>query len=274
MSMIKTPHEIALLRECADLVAQTLAEVARHISPGQQTRVLDQVAEEFIRSHDAEPAFKGYCVSSSLPPFPSTLCISVNDVVVHGFPGSYVLCEGDLVSVDCGVHLNGFFGDSAYTFAVGELTSEKARLCAATHEALMRAIAAATPHGTMGDIGFAVQDHCQKQGLGVVRELVGHGIGSKLHESPQVPNFGKPRRGRRLRTGMTLCIEPMINLGTSKVRIDSDGWTVRSADGSPSAHYEHMVCVTAGGPEVLTTYEYIEEIVPAPYERIQTLTYG
>lgn len=273
MSMLKTPHEVVLLRECADLVSKTLAEVAGYISPGQETQVLDRIAEDFIRSHGAEPAFKGYRMGS-LPPFPSALCISVNDVVVHGFPGSYTLCEGDLVSIDCGVHLNGYFGDSAYTFGVGDLDPDKTRLCTATHESLMLGIAVATPHATIGDIGSTVQFHCQAQGLGVVRELVGHGIGRKLHESPQVPNFGRPNKGRRLRTGMTLCIEPMINLGTSEITVDSDGWTIRSADGTPSAHYEHMICIRADAPEVLTTFEYIEEVIPAPYKRTQTLTYG
>lgn len=275
MGMIKTSHEIALLSKCADLVARTLAEVARYISPGQETQELDRVAEEFIHSHGAKPAFKGYRVSS-LPPFPSTLCISVNDVVVHGFPGSYTLCDGDLVSIDCGVSMNGYFGDSAYTFGVGELDAEKTRLCTATQEALTLGIEAATPQGTIGDIGFAVQRHCRAHDLGVVRELVGHGIGSRLHESPHVPNFGRSRKGRRLRRGMTLCIEPMVNLGTSDVIIDSDGWTVRSADGTPSAHYEHMICITADGSDVLTTFEYIEEVVPAPCKnkRMKALSYG
>ena len=273
MSMLKTPHEIALLRESADLVAQTLAEVAKHVFPGQKTRTLDRVAEDFIRDHGAEPAFKGYRVAS-LPPFPCTLCISVNDVVVHGFPGSYILCEGDLVSVDCGVLLNGYFGDSAYTFGVGDLSPEKKQLCKATYEALQLGIAAASPHGTVGDIGFAVQQYCDAQGLGIVRDLVGHGIGSKLHELPQVPNFGKSRKGRRLRTGMTLCIEPMVNLGTSKIVVDKDGWTVRSADGAASAHYEHMVCINSDGSEVLTTFDYIEKHITPPYKEMKTLSYG
>ncbi len=273
MGMLKTPHEIVLLRESADLVARTLAEVSKHIFPGQETLELDRTAEDFIRSHGAEPAFKGYC-TASLSPFPYTLCISVNDAVVHGFPGKYILQEGDLVSIDCGVLLNGYFGDSAYTFGVGEIDSEKSRLCTATYEALHLGISAASPHATVGDIGYAVQHHCESQGLGVVRELVGHGIGSKLHESPQVPNFGRPRQGRRLRTGMTLCVEPMINLGTSEVVIDSDGWTVRSADCTASAHYEHMIYIHSGGSELLTTYEYIEEHITPPYQKIQTLSYG
>ncbi|MCY4204946.1 MAG: type I methionyl aminopeptidase [Bacteroidetes bacterium] len=273
MGMLKTTHEIALLRQSANLVAQTLAEVAKHVFPGQETLVLDRIAEEFIQSHGAEPAFKGYG-APSLSPFPYTLCISVNDVVVHGFPGSYTLREGDLVSIDCGVLLNGYFGDSAYTFGVGDLSPEKIRLCTATYEALQLGISAACPHGTVGDIGFAIQRHCEVQGLGVVRDLVGHGIGSKLHETPQIPNFGRPRKGRRLRKGMTLCVEPMINLGTSDVVIDADGWTVRSADGSDSAHYEHMICINSDGSEILTTFEYIEQHITPPYKMNETLTYG
>ena len=272
MSVIKTPHEIAQLRESADLVARTLAEVARHIAPGVRTSVLDCVAEDFIYSHGAEPAFKGYRMAS-LPPFPSSLCISINDAVVHGIPGDYMLREGDLVSVDCGVELNGFFGDSAYTFGVGDLGPEDIQLCTVTYEAMELGIASSTPHGTIGDIGAAIYRHCNNHGLGVVRELVGHGIGSKLHEPPHVPNYGSPRRGRRLRAGMVLCIEPMINLGTSEVFTDSDGWTVCSADGSSSAHYEHMVCITPSGPDVLTTFEYIEEITTPPY-KMQALSYG
>ena len=273
MSTLKSRHEIALLRESADLVSRTLAEVAKHIAPGQRTEVLDGIAEDFIRSHGAKPAFKGYRAAAPTP-FPYTLCISVNDAVVHGLPSRDVLREGDLVSIDCGVYLNGFFGDSAFTFGVGDLSSEKARLCRITYEALHHGIAAASSHATVGDIGYAVQSLAEPLGFGVVRELVGHGIGSKLHESPQVPNFGKPRKGRRLRAGMTLCIEPMINLGTADVVIDSDGWTVRSADGSASAHYEHMICIHSEGAEPLTTFDYIEEQITAPYTEMQTMTHG
>ncbi len=272
MGVIKTPHEIAVLRESADLVARTLAEVAKHIAPGVRTSVLDRVAEDFIHSHGAKPAFKGYRMAS-LPPFPSSLCISINDAVVHGIPGDYMLRQGDLVSVDCGVLLNGYFGDSAYTFGVGDLSPEDIHLCTVTHEALELGIASATSHSSIGDIGAAVYNHCKAHGLGVVRELVGHGIGSKLHEPPHVPNFGVPRKGRRLRTGMVLCIEPMINLGTFEVITNSDGWTICSADGTSSAHYEHMICITPSGPDVLTTFEYIEEITTPPY-RMKALSYG
>ena len=275
MGMLKTPHEIALLRESAELVSLTLAEIARHIIPGQKTEELDLIAEDFIRSHDAEPAFKGYRMDKKHPAFPYTLCISVNDAVVHGFPSDEVLREGDLVSIDCGVLLNGYFGDCAYTFGVGELSEEKIQLCRTTYEALHLGISVASSHGTVGDIGHAVQRFCEGEGMGVVRELVGHGIGSQLHEPPQVPNFGKARRGRRLRTGMTMCIEPMINLGTADVMIDSsDGWTVRSADGSPSAHYEHMISIGSADSEILTTFDYIEQIITPPYKQMNTFAYG
>jgi len=273
MGMVKTPHEIALLRESAELVARTLAEVSKHIYPGQKTLHLDSIAEEFIRSHDAEPAFKGYKMAK-LPAFPYTLCISVNDAIVHGFPSSYVLKEGDLVSIDCGVLLNGYYGDSAYTFGVGELTMENIELCTTTYEALCKGIAAASSQNTVGSIGHVIQRHCESRGLGVVRDLVGHGIGSSLHEPPQIPNYGKPNKGRCIRTKMTLCIEPMINRGTYKVIVDDDGWTVRSADGSASAHYEHMVCVHSDGPEILTTFEYIEQHITPPYKTFKSLTYG
>lgn len=271
--MSRTPHEIALLRESADLVARTLAEVGKHIFPGQKTLVLDSIAEEFIRSYDAIPAFKGYRMAR-LPAFPCTLCISVNDAVVHGFPGSYVLQDGDLVSIDCGVLLNGYYGDSAYTFGVGELSAENIELCTTTYEALLLGIAASSSHNTLGDIGYAIQRHCESKGMGVVRDLVGHGIGSNLHEPPQIPNYGMPNKGDRIQTGMTFCIEPMINLGTHKVFIDRDGWTVRSADGSASAHYEHMVCVHSDGPEILTTFEFIEQHITPPYKQIEIIPYG
>ncbi len=271
--MSKTPHEIALLRESGHLVAQTLAEVGQHIFSGQKTLVLDSIAEEFIRSHGAEPAFKGYQMAQ-LPAFPYTLCISVNDAVVHGFPGNYILQEGDLVSVDCGVLLNGYYGDSAYTFGVGELTSERIELCTTTYEALHLGIAEVSPQNTVGDIGYVIQRYCESRSMGVVRDLVGHGIGASLHEPPQIPNYGRPNRGRRIKNGMVVCIEPMINSGTHRISVDDDGWTVRSADGSASAHYEHMVCVHSDGPEILTTFEYIEQHITPPYKKIETLNYG
>lgn len=260
MLHLKSEREIDRLRESADLVGKTLAEVARHIRPGIKTVELDALAEEYIRSHQAEPAFKGY------RGFPASLCISVNEVVVHGFPSDYVLEEGDLLSVDCGVILDGYYGDSAYTFAVGEISPEDAQLCRVTYEALQRGIESAIVGNRVGDISYAIQSHCEAHGYGVVRDLVGHGIGQNLHEDPQVPNFGRRGTGRKLKEGMVLCIEPMINRGTYNVVTDPDGWTIRTADHMPSAHYEHMVVIRRGKPEVLSSFDYVERIVEAPYK--------
>jgi methionyl aminopeptidase len=265
MIHLKSEREIEMLRKSADLVGRTLAEVARRIEPGVATHTLDEVAEEFVRDHGATPAFKGYRIGN-LPPFPGTLCISVNDVVVHGFPSDYVLQDGDLVSVDCGVNLNGFFGDYAYTFGVGELDEESAGLCRVTVESLDKGVEQAVAGRRVGDISFAVQDYCESRGYGVVRDLVGHGIGTSLHEDPQVPNVGRRGTGRKLKEGLTICIEPMINAGTGAIAVDDDGWTVRTADGKPSAHYEHMVVVRKGRAEVLSTFEYIESVIDAPYK--------
>ncbi len=270
MIHLKSQREIDLMRESADLVGRTLAEVARYIHPGVTTAKLDTVADEFIRAHDATPAFKGYQVGQLV--FPSTLCTSVNDVVVHGIPDERPLQNGDLVSIDCGVLLNGYYGDFAYTFAVGELSQENRDLCAATHASLYRGIEQAVTGRRVGDISYAIQSYCEERGYGVVRDLVGHGIGKGLHEDPQIPNFGRRGTGRRLRSGLTICIEPMINRGSWEVKSDSDGWTIRAADGLPSAHYEHMVVVQGGRPEILSSFEYIEEIVEAPYR--EELTHG
>ena len=264
MIPIKSKREIAYLRKAGELVSQTLAEVAKYIRPGVTTAELDQIAEDFIRSAGAEPAFKGYRVGRL--EFPATLCISVNEVVVHGIPSDYVLQEGDIVSVDCGVRLNGYYGDSAYTFAVGDITPEKKRLLRVTREALERGVQQAIVGKRIGDISHAIQQHAESAGYGVVKELVGHGIGRKLHEEPQVPNYGSPGTGKKLREGMTLCIEPMINMGTDRVITDADQWTVRTADGKPSAHYEYMVAVQKGHPELLSTFEYIEAITGVPYQ--------
>ncbi|MBO6576457.1 MAG: type I methionyl aminopeptidase [Rhodothermales bacterium] len=262
MVHLKSDSEIEGLRVSADLVGRTLAEVARHIEVGVTTKQLDAVAEAFVRSHGAEPAFKGYRVGRNV--FPATLCTSVNDEVVHGIPNDEPLQDGDMVSVDCGVVLNGFYGDSAYTFAVGTLSEENAELCRVTYQSLMDAITAARVGGRLGDIGHAVQARCEAAGFGVVRDLVGHGIGRSLHEEPSVPNFGRQGSGRKLKHGLTICIEPMVNLGTDRVTTDRDGWTVRAADGKPSAHYEHMVAVRRGGPDVLTTFEHIEAVLDTP----------
>jgi len=267
VARLKNQRALDCLRKSADLVGRTLGEVARYVEPGVTTLQLDREAERFVRSHDATPAFKGYKVAG-LPPFPGTLCVSVNDAVVHGIPGGYQLKEGDVVSIDCGVYLDGYYGDSAYTFAIGGVTAEQRALCQTTYDALHLGIEAAVEGNRIGDISHAVETRCA--GYGVVRDLVGHGIGRSLHEDPQIPNFGQPGRGRRLRAGLSICIEPMINLGTYAVEIASDGWTVCTADGSTSAHYEHMVVVGKNGPEILTTFHYIEEVTQPPY----SITYG
>ncbi len=272
MIHIKTEKEIDILRQCAELVGRTLATVARYIRPGVTTAELDAIAEDFIRTQGAEPAFKGYRVGRQV--YPATLCVSVNDQVVHGIPGDYQLQEGDVVSVDCGVRYRGFYGDSAYTFGVGMLDPENVRLCRVTYEALEKGVAQAVAGKRIGDISHAIQQHCEAAGYGVVRALVGHGIGRRLHEEPQVPNVGRAGTGRRLRVGMTLCVEPMVNRGTYEVRLAEDGWTVHTADGQPSAHYEHMIVVRTGQPEVLTTFAYIEEVVEAPYKQTAASPHG
>lgn len=270
MVHLKDHSEIEIMRRSADLVSRTLGEVARHLDEGISTHELDVVAETFIRDHGADPAFKGYRVGSSV--YPATLCVSVNDEVVHGIPGTRIIEAGDVVSIDCGVIVDGYYGDSAYTFVVGDVTEDQSRLLRTTYEALLDGIAVAVAGNRVGDIGHAVQSRCEEQGLGVVYELVGHGIGRGLHEEPQVPNIGRRGTGRKLKPGMTICIEPMITLGTNKVISDADGWTVRTADRSICAHYEHMVVVQSGEPEVLSTFEYIEEVVEPPYATV--LTYG
>ena len=264
MIHLKRTEEVAALRASARLVGETLAEVARAVRPGATTAALDEIAEAYIRSRGARPAFKDY--GSRRNPFPATLCISINDVVVHGIPGAQTLEEGDIVSVDCGVELNGYYGDSAYTFAVGEVSEEKMQLCRVTYEALQRGVQAAVAGARVGDVSYAVQSWCEGHGYGVVRDLVGHGIGRELHEPPQVPNYGRRGAGKQLKSGMCLCIEPMINMGVWEVRQDADGWTIRTADGKPAAHYEHMVLVQSGAPEVLSSFDAIEEVVDAGFK--------
>lgn len=254
--------EVAVLRESSLLVGKTLAAVAERIAPGVTTAELDRLAEEFIRDHGAVPGFKG------LYDCPSTLLISVNEEVVHGLPGSRVLKEGDLASVDCGVLMNGFYGDSAYTFGVGEVAEPVKRLLRVTRECLDHGIAAAIDGNRTGDIGHAIQSHAERHGYGVVRELVGHGVGRKLHEAPEVPNYGRRGHGVRLRTGMVLAIEPMINMGVREVRQLTDGWTVVTRDGKPSAHFEHNVAVRPGKAEVLSTFSHIEDVLKRKGELI------
>ena len=255
MIYYKTEEEIELLRESSLLVGKTLAEVAKRIRPGIETIVLDKLAEEFIRDHGAAPGFKGY------NGFPFTLCISINEQVVHGFPGKRTLIEGDIVSIDCGVLKNEFYGDSAYTFAVGEVDEEVRLLMERTKESLYKAIEMAVEGKRVGDIGYAVQSHVEQYGYGVVRDLVGHGLGKNLHEKPEVPNYGKRGTGVKLKEGMVLAIEPMINLGTRSVVQLQDGWTIRTADKKPSAHYEHDVAIRKGKAEMLSTFDYIEEVL-------------
>ncbi len=255
MIYIKTDAEVELLREANQLVSKTLAEVAGHIRPGITTRQLDTIAEKYIRENGALPAFKGYAG------FPNTLCTSVNDEVVHGIPSDYILREGDIISVDCGVILNGYYGDSAYTFPVGEVKPEILRLLEYTRASLEAGLIQAVAGNRVGDISQAVQEKAEGGGYSVVRTLVGHGIGRHLHEGPEVPNFGRRGSGTRLDKNLVICIEPMINMGTKNTRTDGDGWTVRTGDGKPSAHFEYAVAVREGKPDLLSTFEYIEEVL-------------
>ncbi|AMQ00462.1 Methionine aminopeptidase [Pedobacter cryoconitis] len=251
----KSPEEVELIRESSLLVSKTLAEVAKIIAPGVTTMQLNKLAETYIQDNGAIPAFLNY------NGFPYSLCISPNEQVVHGFPGDYVIQEGDLISVDCGVIKNNFFGDSAYTFSIGEISPERQKLVDITQECLKRAIDKAIVGSRIGDVGFAVQSLAEENGFGVVRELVGHGVGVKLHEKPEVPNYGKRGTGMKLEEGMVIAIEPMINAGTANVKFWSDGWTVTSRDNSPSAHFEHTIAVKKGKADVLSTFSFIEEVL-------------
>ncbi len=255
MIYIKTDEEVELLRQSNQLVSQTLAELARHIRPGVTTLHLDGIAETFIRDHGALPGFKGYAG------YPNTLCTSVNDRVVHGIPSDYTLKEGDIISVDCGVILDGFYGDSAYTFPVGEVSPDIMRLLEFTRASLEAGVKEAVAGNRVGDISHAVQKKAESGGYSVVRTLVGHGIGRNLHEGPEVPNFGKRGSGTRLEKNLVICIEPMINMGTRNTKVAADGWTVSTGDGKPSAHYEYAVAVREGKADQLTTFEYIEEVL-------------
>jgi methionyl aminopeptidase len=255
MLYLKTDEEVELLKESNMLVSRTLAEIARHIKPGVTTLYLDSIAETFIRDHHAVPAFKGY------GGFPNTLCTSVNDEVVHGIPSGYCLKEGDIISVDCGVVLNEWVGDSAFTFAVGEISEEVKRLMEFTRASLEEGVKAAVAGNRVGDISAAVQEKAESGGYSVVRELVGHGLGRKMHESPEVPNYGKKGTGHKMEKGLVICIEPMINLGKKETIQMTDGWTIKTADGKPSAHFEYAVAVDKGKANVLTTFKFIEEVL-------------
>jgi methionyl aminopeptidase len=253
MVVYKSEEEIQIIRESAQILGRAHGEVAKRIKPGVTTQELDQVAEEFIKDHGGIPSFKDY------HGFPSSLCISVNEVVVHGFPGKYELKEGDVLSVDCGVQFKGFHSDSAYTYPLIGAKPEVLLLLERTYESLLIGIQQAKSGNRMGDVGFAIQTFVEKFGYGVVRELVGHGVGRELHEDPEVPNFGKRGKGVKLTAGMVFAIEPMINMGTKNVIQEQDGWTIRTKDRKPSAHFEHMVAIYKDRTEILTTHEYIEQ---------------
>lgn len=255
MITLKTAEEIELIRQSSLLVGKTLAAVAREIREGVSTLALDKIAEDFIRSHNAVPAFKGY------RGFSGTLCVSVNAQVVHGIPGKYELKNGDIISVDCGVKMNGYYGDSAYTFPIGEVRPETLMLLKVTKESLYRGIEKAVAGGRLGDISNAIQEHAEGHGYGVVRELVGHGVGKHLHEEPEVPNYGRKGSGPKLAEGLVIAIEPMINMGTKNVNQEKDGWTITTADRKPSAHYEHTVAVKQGKADILSSFEEIEQVL-------------
>lgn len=246
MIIIKTEKEIDLMRQAGKIVAETLLLVEKKVKPGVTTAELDRIAEEFITKHGAKPSFKG------LYGFPASLCISVNDQVVHGIPGDYVLKEGDIISVDCGAEINGFHGDAARTFAVGEISEDARKLIKVTEESFFKGLEAAIAGNKLTDISHNIQKHIEANGFSVVRDFVGHGIGKAVHEDPEVPNFGRPGRGPKLVAGMALAIEPMINMGTYRVKTAGDDWTVVTADKSLSAHYENTVVILPDGPEILT----------------------
>lgn len=256
MIYLKTNEEIELMYLANQLVGKTLGELAKYIKPGVSTLQLDRIAETFIRDHGAIPAFLGY------GGFPNSICASVNEHIVHGIPSEKaILKEGDVISIDCGTILNGFVGDSAYTFAVGQIDPEVRKLLDITKESLYIGIEQAVEGKRVGDISSAVQEYCEKNGYSVVRELVGHGIGKQMHESPEVPNYGKKGSGSLLREGMCICIEPMINLGKRNVVFEKDGWTVRTKDRKPSAHFEHCIAIQSGKARILSSFKFLEEVL-------------
>ena len=250
MVKLKSKREIGFVRESARIVAEVLELIGHHAKPGVTTKELDEIAEQFIRSHKAEPAFKGYGRKDN--PFPATLCTSIDDEVVHGIPGGRTLKEGEILSVDVGVRKNGYYGDGARSFRIGKVSDEKERLLKVTEESLRKGIEQAVAGNHIEDISHAIQQHVESHGFSVVRDLVGHGVGKQLHEEPSVPNFGLPGRGPAIANGMTLAIEPMVNAGGWEVRFLADGWTVVTLDGQPSAHFEHTIAVIDGKPEILT----------------------
>ena len=256
---LKTKEEIELIRLSGVVLGKAHAEVAKLIGPGVTTAALDKIAEEYILDNGGKPSFKGY------NGFPASLCISVNEKVVHGFPSKYALKEGDIVSVDCGVLLNSFHSDSAYTYMVGEVSPQVLKLLTVTKESLYLGIDQAVPGGRVGDVSYAIQSYVEKNGFTVVRELVGHGVGKSLHESPEVPNYGKRGQGIKLEQGLVIAIEPMVNMGSRNIVQENDGWTIRTSDRKPSAHFEHTVAINEGKPDILTTFKYIEEALKSKY---------
>lgn len=259
MIYLKTPQDMEKMRAAALLASRTMGEIARHVAPGVTTATLDRVARDFIHAGGGTPACLGY------EGFPGAVCIEVNEVIVHGFPSSYALRSGDIVGVDLVVELDGFMGDMCYTFPVGQVDEKVLALCRTTKESLYVGIEACRPGHRIGDVANAIQTYCERRGYSVVREMCGHGIGRSMHEDPEVPNYGRRGTGAVIRNGMCLCIEPMINLGSRNITIDADGWTCRTKDRKPSAHYEHTLAIVDGQTEILTTFDYIEEALGPRY---------
>jgi methionyl aminopeptidase len=256
MIYLKSEEEIELLRISNQLVAKTLAELAKHVAPGISTLELDRIANEFIRDHGAEPSFLGY------NGYPNSICTSVNEQIVHGIPSDKVfLKEGDIISIDCGAYINGFHGDSAYTFCVGEVDPQIVTLLRTTKESLYKGIEQAREGHRIGDIGYAVQSYCEDRVYSVVREMIGHGLGREMHEAPEVPNYGRKGNGVMLKSGMVICIEPMINMGTRHIVFERDGWTTRTLDRKPAAHFEHAIAIRQGEADILSSFEYIEQVL-------------
>ncbi|MEI8272896.1 MAG: type I methionyl aminopeptidase [Paludibacter sp.] len=256
MIFLKSDEEIELLRISNQIVAKTLAELAKLIQPGISTEQLDKVAYEFIKDNGGVPGFLGYSG------YPKSICTSINEQVVHGIPSDKAILEdGDIISVDCGVYINGFHGDSAYTFCVGDVKPEIIDLLRTTKESLYKGIEQAQEGHRLGDVGNAIQSHCEARGYSVVREMIGHGVGRKLHEAPEVPNYGRKGNGIMLKSGMTIAIEPMINMGSRNLVFEKDGWTTRTIDRKPSAHFEHSIAIRRGKADILSTFEYIEQVL-------------